>query len=101
MILDKVQVVYSVQAVKSVVRMSWATPVVISPLARLRRRQSRAQSKVAFTHSRLGAINHYQKGSLSYKPERKEGVDVQHTHAALQGMGRSPKNWIYCIFDIR
>jgi len=100
MILDEVQLVYSVQASKSVLRMGWAVPVIF-PLARLRRRQSRAQSKVAFTHSRLRAINHYQKGSLSYKPERKEGVDVQHTPGALQGMGRSPKNWIYCIFDIR
>jgi len=100
MILDKVQLVYSVQAVKSVFRMGWAVPV-ISPLARLRRWQSRAQSKATLTHSWLSAIDHYQKGSLSYKPERKEGIDVQHTHAALQGMGRSPKNWIYCIFDIR
>ena len=41
---------------------------------------------------RLSTIDRYQKGSLSYKPERKEGVAVQHTHAALRGMGSSKKN---------
>jgi len=100
MVLDRVQVVYFVRAAKSVVRMGWATPVIF-PLSRLKRWQSRVQSKATLTHSRLSAIDRYQKGSLSYKPERKEGLDVQYSHAALQGMSRSPEYWIYCIFDIR
>lgn len=94
MVLDDVQLVYSVQAGKAKLGQV-RSPHGLGCVCHLPTRLRMAKSKATLAHSQLGTVDHYQKGSLMHKPGRKEGVDVQHTRATLQVMGRSQQGMAY------